>query len=347
MTGPAPLATTVVRGGDAMDVLRRVARRTRGYDFTAWFWGDAIAVDGLVDAAELAGDEASRAHARRFLDAGADRPMDWVGHLTPGAALLRSSGAQPPTRVVDRAVRLAQWLDSVPRAGRQPLYRPDQPQYRHTVWVDSLYHVPPFLAALARVTGDQRFAGQALEVWQAHVEVLRDGRGPFLAHSYDTGSRVRHGYGWGRGSGWAALGMVDTLRLLPDPPPWALEQLRDLCDAVLRAQDSTGFWRTLLHDREAYLETSVTALFGAVYTAAVAAGLLPGTYREAADRAWHAVSGRVDADGSCWGVSACTWAGSADVNDDAMYKTLPTEVNVWGQGSVMRFAAERIRADSL
>lgn len=185
----------------ALDMLRRVAQRTREYDFTVWFWGEAIAVDGLIEAAELTGDMANLAHARRFLGT-ADRPLDWVD-----------------------------------------------------------------------------------------------------------------------------------------------QQLRDLCEAVVEVQDSTpGLRRTLLHDRDAYLETSVTAFFGTVYTAGVAAGLLSDSYREAADRAWEAIRSRVDPDGSCWGVSACTWAGSADVNDDAMYKTLPTEVNVWGQGSVRRFAAERIRA---
>jgi hypothetical protein len=39
-----PAAGPSVR--DAMDALRRAAQRTREYDFSIWFWGDAIAVDG-------------------------------------------------------------------------------------------------------------------------------------------------------------------------------------------------------------------------------------------------------------------------------------------------------------
>jgi len=329
---------------DAAELLRRVAARTRSYDFTVWFWGDAIAVDGLLDAAELTGDTQSFEHVQRFLLDAGNRPFTWVDHLVPGAALIRLAEAGASGDALRWAARLASWLEEVPRAGRQPLYRPDVPQYRHTVWVDSIYHLPPFLAALSRATGDERFARQALDVWRAHSEVLRDPRGPFLAHSYDAGSRTRHGYGWGRGSGWALLGMIDTLRLLDAAPEWAIAECRDLADAVVAAQDSSGFWRTLLHDREAYLESSVTAMFGAALTAADAAGVGRPAYGEAADRAWQAVRHRVDPDGSCWGVSACTYAGLADVNDDVMYKTLPTEVNVWGQGSVLRFAAERVRA---
>ena len=41
----------------AATLLRLLAERTLRYDFTVWFWGDAIAVDGLLDAAELLDDQ--------------------------------------------------------------------------------------------------------------------------------------------------------------------------------------------------------------------------------------------------------------------------------------------------
>jgi len=48
--------------------------------------------------------------------------------------------------------------------------------------------------------------------------------------------------------------------------------------------------------------------------------------------------------GGAFGTSAATWAASAPVEDLALYKSAPTEVNVWGQGAALRFAAERMRA---
>ena len=48
------------------ELLASVAERTRRYDFTVWFWGDAIAIDGLLEAADLLGDVASREHCLRF-----------------------------------------------------------------------------------------------------------------------------------------------------------------------------------------------------------------------------------------------------------------------------------------
>lgn len=334
----------------ARDVLRRVASRTLAYDFTVWFWGDAITMDGLLEAAELLGDDMARAHCLRFYRRWARRSPDWRDHLTPGVALLRLAEDSGDEVLLAAARRLASWLlEETPRASESgaPLYRPDLPPYRHTVWVDSIYHVPPFLCRLARVTGDAAYYDAALDVWESHAQVLADARGPFLAHSYDTGARVLHGYGWGRGNGWALYGMVDTLEFLPDDHPRraaALASFRRFSTEILAVQDASGFWRTLLHDREAYLESSTATFFGGAFTRAVRLGLLDDAYAVAAELAWQATLSRVDDGGAFYGVSAVTHAGTLLEDEVSMYKTLPTEVNVWGQGSALRFAAERIRS---
>jgi len=112
----------------------------------------------------------------------------------------------------------------------------------------------------------------------------------------------------------------------------------------LPLQDSSGFWRTLLTDSESYLETSTAAFFGAIFTKAVRLGLLTTDFGEAADRAWWALLSRIDDEGGAFGTSAATWAANAPTEELALYKAAPTEVNVWGQGAGLRFAAERIRA---
>ena len=333
----------------ARAVLRSVAGRTLRYDFTVWFWGDAIAVDGLLEAAEVLDDPAPRQHCLRFYRRWAGRPLGWVDHLTPGAALLRLHAATGDESLLEAARRLASWIvDEVPRSHeRAPLYRPDLPAYRHNVWVDTIYHEPPFLSRLAAVTGEGRYHDDALNSWNSHVRTLSVANGPFLAHSCDTGAQLHRGYGWGRGNGWALYGMVDTLEVLPEDHPGrpeALRSFRELSAAVLALQDPSGFWRTLLHDREAYLESSTATFFGAAFTKAVRLGLLDAAYAEAAERAWRATLSRVDAGGNFYGVSAVTHATVGPDDDVAMYRTLPTETNVWGQGSALRFAAERIRS---
>jgi unsaturated rhamnogalacturonyl hydrolase len=332
---------------DPRDLLSKVARRTRDYDFGVWFWGDAIAIDGLLDAAELLGDEASLAHVQSAYRRWSRRELGWVDHLTPGAGLLRLADMTGEEWPVEAALRLAEHLRSVPRASGAPLYRPDIPMYRHTVWVDTLYHVPVFFARLGNVTADSTWFDAAIEEWRSHVALLSDPRGPFLGHSWDTGMHRIHGYAWGRGVGWALYGMVETLEQLPDghsDRAWAITNARELADALLPVQDFSGFWHTLLHDREAYLESSTASFFSAAFARGMRSGLLDATFDEPTELAWRATQARIDNAGELWGVSACTYAGVANIDDVIMYHTLPTEVNVWGQGSALRAAAERIRS---
>ena len=74
---------------NALEVLKHVTRRTMAYDFTVWFWGDAIAIDGLLEASELLQDPQPAAHCRRFYDAWSKRQLSWADHLTPSLGLLR------------------------------------------------------------------------------------------------------------------------------------------------------------------------------------------------------------------------------------------------------------------
>ncbi|MGA8594620.1 MAG: glycoside hydrolase family 88 protein [Bryobacteraceae bacterium] len=330
-------------------VLKAVARRTLQYDFSVWFWGDAIAMDGLLEAAELLGDTSYSDFCLKYFQRWSQRVLSWPDHLTPGAALLRLYERTHHRSLLDAAIRLAEWIAHVPKAPGLDvqLYRPDLPAYRHTVWVDTLYHEPPFFSLLARVTGAGEYDQYGLAIWNSHVTSLSSTRGPFLAHAFDTGARRLRGYGWGRGNGWALLGMADTLELLPEDQAGcagATEDFVRLAEAVRNAQDPSGFWRTLLPEREVYLEASTAAFFGAAFVKGIRLGLLGHEFEEAAERAWHAMLNNIDEDGGFFGVSACTHVAVDPGDDVALYRTLPTDVNVWGQGAALRFAAERIRA---
>ena len=84
----------------AIELLERVADRTLVFDFSVWQWGDAIAIDGLLDASELLGSPRYRDFVAGFYRRWATRSLGWMDHLTPGAALLRlpdprSSGLVP------------------------------------------------------------------------------------------------------------------------------------------------------------------------------------------------------------------------------------------------------------
>jgi unsaturated rhamnogalacturonyl hydrolase len=331
--------------------MRRLAERTLRYDFTVWFWGDAIAVDGLIEAAEQHSEPRAVDFCAHYLTRWAAAPPGWTDYLTPGSALLALDRQRPALGLAAAAARLARWYnEAVPAgAGGVHYFRPDLPQFRTTVLVDSMYHVPSFFARLAAATGDLAHHDTALAIWNSHADVLTSPRGPLLFHNFDVGSGRYRGYGWGRGNGWALLGLADILDVLPRGHPGRADAERrftDLAHAVLELQDPTGFWRTLLHEPEAYLESSTVGFFGAAFTKGVRLGLLDAPFARAAERAWDGLLARIDDEGGLFGVSGVTWASTAATEDLALYRAMPTEVNVWGQGCALRFAAERLRAGS-
>jgi unsaturated rhamnogalacturonyl hydrolase len=332
----------------ARAVLKIVAERTLEFDFTVWQWGDAIAIDGLLDAGELLRDSRFTNHAATYYRTWSMRDLSWQDHLCPGLGLLRLHSKTADRTLLEAASRLAQLLRAAPRAQRTgaPLYRPDLGLVRSCVWVDTLYHEPSFLCELARATDDQTYYDDALDVWFTHLAALRTGRGPFLHHAAETAMHAYKGYGWGRGQGWALYGMMDTLERLPrDHPryPEAKDCAQTFAEHILAHQDASGFWRTLIHERESYLETSTAAFFGGAFYRGIRIGILGSEFMSAAETAWSAILSRVDFEtGDVIGVSAWTLAGTTLDDSVSMYKTLPTEVNWWGQGSAMRIAAERI-----
>jgi unsaturated rhamnogalacturonyl hydrolase len=142
--------------------------------------------------------------------------------------------------------------------------------------------------------------------------------------------------------GWALLGLADTIPLLPEAQRLQLEPLTlDLAQRVAGLQDVTGFWHTVIDDREAYLETSTAAFFGAAFLRLARSGradwVAPGK------KALNALLGRIDDNGAVWGVSAVTWAATSPEQNASRYKVVPTEFNLWGQGSGMRALSEAIR----
>ena len=154
---------------DARELLQRIARRTLAFDFSVWQWGDAIAVDGMLDAADLLDAPVYRERMLGFYRRWADRGPGWMDHLTPGHGIVRLARATGDQALWDAAGRLASWLREAPHtADGLALYRPDLGTVRHSCWVDTIYHEPVFLADLALETGDPALHAEVVDAIADH-----------------------------------------------------------------------------------------------------------------------------------------------------------------------------------
>lgn len=322
-----------MEAGDPLAALRVLAARTKDWRFHCWYWGDAIAVDGLLDAT-VAGAGPYQDHVR-------DTLLRWHDHclpnfddaLAPGAAILRYvMDDQLPATAATRVLSLIEGLPKVD--GEIPALEPHRLFFRYGVCIDAVYHLPSFYALAAQWRNDSTLGDKAVRIAVDTMRVLRCETG--WAQWFDPTHKKNNGVAWSRGLGWAMLGLLDLAHILDGE---GSSEPADLAAQVLQclaaAQGPDGNWAEVLEHPAAGAETSTAAFYvaAALHPAARDLVALPAdVLRRAKEACWRAL----DDDGTFTGVTADvlpSW-------DISTYEHCPTEPSPWGQGAALRaFAA--------
>jgi rhamnogalacturonyl hydrolase YesR len=115
---------------------------------------------------------------------------------------------------------------------------------------------------------------------------------------------------WGRGNGFAAFGLMETLTAMPAPHPLRatlLEILRRQLAAVRMQQSPDGAWRQIIDEPGAYREETATAMLTTVMARGIRLGWLDRAYLPVVQRGWQALAAHVAADGTV--IDVCTSTG--------------------------------------
>jgi rhamnogalacturonyl hydrolase YesR len=326
--------------------VRAAGHAALAYWFYRWDWGEPVALDGLLAAGRRFGIPA-------FTDAVVEDVSAWVkaehgrdpNVLGPCVALLSLLESGSLRRdVVPEAWRL---LHSV--VGRVVAtgdvaggFAPESDGRR--LFVDSLYGVPQLLVGVGDSTGDARLPAKAAELAVGHCAALQREDGLF-GHVADLDTPHTERIPWGRGNGWAVLGLTRLLVTLgPERVPSDLQRRYDRLAAALRDhQGPGGAWHNVVDEPASYPESSTTAMAAAALTEAVAAGLLRDEYGAVADAAWRYVAHRIDTNGHLTGVSYRPGVNS----DRSRYEHAPvTGSYPWGQGPYLLAATQRAEDDA-
>jgi unsaturated rhamnogalacturonyl hydrolase len=313
-------------------VARSVSERTARWPLGHWYWGDAIAVDGL-----LAVDESGLAPGHDYVVTTLQRwlrtvPSGYHDALGPGAAISRlaAEGTLPATA----QERFLAVVESLPLLyGEVPALEPHLPRFRFGVCIDALYHLPPALAAAGRARGEDALVAQAVALAAQIIDRLRCSGG--WAQWYDVALERNNNVPWSRGAGWALLGLLDTISLADGVAPTGnLKAVAaELLDRLVATQGPDGHWGPVLGREDLPDESSVAAFF-------VAGALHPqakdlSVPKESIEAAVAAVLGSIDEDGFLLGVSADVFPDW----DPAAYEQFSVEPSPWGQGAALRALA--------
>ena len=107
-------------------------------------------------------------------------------------------------------------------------------------------------------------------------------------------------YFWGRGNGFAALGLTETLTYLPESHPGRdalLDMYRRLLDALGQVQEQSGMFRQVLDFPGSYHEFTATCMAGYALARGLRSGWLDSSYQAVLELAWQGVSERIDGAG--------------------------------------------------
>ena len=118
---------------------------------------------------------------------------------------------------------------------------------------------------------------------------------------------------WGRGNGFAALGLSELLTVLPPDHPGrgrVLDVHRRHLAGMRDRQAPDGMWTQVVDEPGSYRETSVTAMTLTATARGLRLGWLDASYRPVVDRAWRALLARVADDGALVDVCIGTGAGA-------------------------------------
>ena len=172
-------------------------------------------------------------------------------------------------------------------------------------WTDDMFMASSVLSRVGAQTGDGRYAAAVGQLLTTYAESLQRADGLFI-HA------VEGPHAWGRGNGFAALGLADTLQHLP--ASWAdrarvLEIYRRHMRGLLPHQSEDGSWRQVVDEPASYHELTVSAMTVAAMARGVRLGWIDKSFVPAIQRGWRYVMTRVDGDGGVLDVCSGTGAG--------------------------------------
>ncbi len=326
--------------GQLRERIHAIVTKTMTMDMP-WEWPCGVAYYGISRAWEVTGDMKYMDFLASWVDKYVELglPPFMVNVIAMGHSLLSLHQATGEQRFLDLAVKKAEYL-------RNDAVRFGSGVFQHTVsknndfpaqaWADTLFMAAFFLLRMGKYLGKTEYVDDALNQYYWHEEYLQDRKTDLFYHGYDHGAgNHMSGMFWGRGNAWAAYTMSQALKLIDYTYPMFMQidcALRDQLAALVRLQDGSGLWHTVLDYPESYLETSASAGFGA---ALVSYG--NPLHREAARKAYDGVLSRVAPDGSVLDVSA----GTAIMNNREDYCKVPHKrVQGWGQGLTLAFLCE-------
>lgn len=142
-------------------------------------------------------------------------------------------------------------------------YRKSMSNYRY---VDTIGFICPFLISYGIKYKKQECVELAVRQIKQYEKQGMLTNYMIPSHAYKVDSKIPQGlYGWGRGLGWFAIGLIDSWKELPDSHEYKAELQKSVSDFamdVIKFQQEQGNWNWAATRSESRPDSSATATLG-------------------------------------------------------------------------------------
>ncbi len=328
--------------------------------FKTWDFGDSVAFEALVAASGVLADERWVRFAHGYGRAWTTRSQPFVrlDCTVPGRALVQIAERFADRQLMTTLSELADYLMERPTLNgvyetweRSPLLAPysnvslgereqqlleDPPP---GVFIDCLHFDPPFLTALGVALNDRRYFDAGITQAMGYLTLLQQPNGLF-DHFVLRGESGSFGPGWGRGQGWAILGLlevVESIELMPSD----YERYRlaisaaavKLLNTMIGLQRPDGHWFAVVTDPGSGDEFSTAGFMAHAIALALRLRIVDGSaMRSGLARSRRAILDSLDEHAQLREVSAAVYAST----EPSHYGRVPRGYVVpWGQGPAL------------
>ena len=186
-----------------------------------------------------------------------------------------------------------QWQVPADAKPEQRAYADKGYSWQTRIWIDDMFMITTIQSQAYRVTGDRKYIDRAANEMVMYLKEIQRPNGLFY-HSPEAP------FFWARGNGWMAAGMAELLSALPeDNPnrPAIMKAYKTMMKTLKKYQGKEGLWHQLIDEREAWNETSGTAMFTYAMIVGVKKGWLDEKeYAPVARKGWLGLVSYINAD---------------------------------------------------
>lgn len=212
------------------------------------------------------------------------------------------------------------------------------------LWDDTLFMTVLFLANMGRIRGNKEYIEEAQYQFLLHVKYLTDKKTGMWFHGWTFDGH--HNFAealWGRGNCWITMAIPEFLDMVECPTAVRRileESERAQVNALMRFQDESGMWHTLVDDPTSYVEASATCGFAYGILRAVDLGIVDKSCANSAMKALAPILKCVSEEGKVEQVSYGTPMGRESKD---FYKQIPLIPMPYGQALAILFFMEALK----